>query len=151
MFTLFLGLMALIVVNSPKLTANAKTIIVFLIGILSLFGDWGGTGVVWIVIFGSSYSRDQKLKYFCLASGIVIIISLISAGISGGHWYSQLFQLGIFLAVPVIKRYNGVRKGGTAARWFYYIYYPAHMVFLRMIYPWLLKLSVYIVHYVSHR
>lgn len=149
MFMLFLGLQALIVMDSGRYSRNAKNIIVFLLCLLSMLGDWGGIGVVWIIIFGIYRNRKTQIQYFSISGAVMIILSIIFSLTNKAPWYGQLFQLGIFLAVPLLYKYNGVRKGGNCSRWFYYIYYPAHMVLLKAVYPLVLSLSVYIVKFVS--
>ncbi len=129
-FTLFLGLIALIVSNSPKYNQNVKTVILLVIFILSMFADWGGLGIVWILIFSSNrYSRSLQMKYFSISTAIMIGLNIF-LNMSNGYWYNNLFQLGIFLAVPLLSQYNGVRKSGKGCKWFFYIFYPAHLLLI---------------------
>jgi hypothetical protein len=67
------------------------------------------------------------MKYFCIISAIEVLISIISAGISG------LFQLGVFLVVPLLSRYNGIRKSGDGYKWFFYVFYPAHLLLIAVL------------------
>ncbi|MGN1481559.1 TraX family protein [Porcipelethomonas sp.] len=132
MFPLFLGLVALIIRDSPKYETAVKNMIILLICLASMIGDWGGIAVVYILIFGSNYNRIEKIKYFCAASAFYIILDIIMCAASG-QWYTDLFKLGTFLAVPFLLKYNGVRRGGKTYKWFFYYFYPAHLLLLAVI------------------
>ena len=48
--------------------------------------------------------------------------------VAGGLWYTHLYKLGIFAAVPLLLNYNGQRKFKSAAvKWSFYVFYPLHM------------------------
>lgn len=125
MFPLFLGLVALIINDSPKYEYMVKQMIITIICLVAMLGDWSCIAVLWIVFFSRyRYSRREQLKYFCIISAIEVVICIVAGGLNG------LFQLGVFLAVPLLSRYNGVRKGGKGYQWFFYIFYPAHLLLL---------------------
>lgn len=133
MFPLFLGLTALIIRDSPKYNTAAKNVIIFIIGLVSIIGDWGCMAVVWVLIFGSlQYNQKTRIKYFCISTAVMIILNIIFCAVNS-VWYNNLFQFGIFLAVPLIMNYNGVRKGGRAGKWFFYVFYPAHFLLFALI------------------
>lgn len=133
MFPLFLGLIALIVRDSPKYEAPVKNMIVLVICLVAIIGDWGATAVIWILLFSSfSYSRKEQMKYFCIVAAVMILLDIV-LNISNGVWYNDLYQLGVFLAVPLLMKYNGVRKGGKGYKWFFYVFYPAHLLVIAII------------------
>lgn len=132
-FPLFMGLIALIVRDNPKYETSVKNMIILLICLVSMFGDWGGIAVVWILIFGSRhYSRKTQMQYFCVSTAIMIVLNIIFNAVYG-CWYNNLFQLGIFLAVPLLINYNGIRRSGKSYKWFFYIFYPAHLLILSIV------------------
>ena len=106
--------------------------IILLICLAAMLGDWGSLAVIWIMIFAERQSRTEQIKHFCIASIIYIILDILLSSVSG-QWYHDLFQLGLFLAVPLLLKYNGVRKGGKAYKWFFYVFYPAHLLLLAVI------------------
>ncbi|MCI7803906.1 MAG: conjugal transfer protein TraX, partial [Oscillospiraceae bacterium] len=65
-------------------------------------------------------------------SAVMIVLNIIVNASMGGFWGS-LFQLGVFLAVPLLMKYNGVKKGGKAYKCFFYIFYPAHLLVLAIL------------------
>lgn len=56
---------------------------------------------------------------------VMALFSLFAAMVSGG------VQWALFAAVPLMLLYNG--KRGKGSRWFFYIFYPAHIVGLYLI------------------
>ncbi len=133
LFPMFLGVVALIINDSPKYEQAVKNMIIILISLLSMFGDWNFIAVWWIMAFSAAYgNRRKQIKSFCIIGAFMIIFNLIMNAMTGG-WYRNLFQLGIFLAVPLISRYNGVRRGGKGFKWFFYVFYPAHLIVIAVL------------------
>lgn len=133
MFPLFLGVVALIVRDSPKYETAVKNMIILLICLVSMIGNWGCIAVMWIVIFaGRNYSRKTQMQYFCVLTAVMIVLNIILNAVNG-CWYNNLFELGAFLAVPLLMKYNGIRRGGKAYKWFFYIFYPAHLLVLAIL------------------
>ena len=48
-----------------------------------------------------------------------------------------LLQLFVLLVVPFVKQYNGERGTWKGMKWFFYLYYPAHLVVCGLIRLWL--------------
>ena len=53
--------------------------------------------------------------------------------------YAQFFQFGVLLAAPLLMLYNGERGGGKYSKWFFYIFYPAHLLIIALIKMYLIK------------
>lgn len=133
MLPLFLGVVALIINDSPRYEQAVKSMITIIICLVSMLGDWNCIAVLWIMLFAANrHSRREQMKYFCIIGAVMIIVNIIMNA-SMGCWYNNLFQLGIFLAVPLLSRYNGIRRGGKGYKWFFYIFYPAHLALLAII------------------
>jgi len=134
MYSLFLGLLSLIVWHSEKLGDVARLSIIFLLCVLAIPGDWGPTAVLWIFLFGINHNnfKQQMLAFSIVA--VPIAFSFLVMLISGyDTWYEQLFQMGIYLSIPLLARYNGERGGGKWSKWFFYVFYPLHLVILGLI------------------
>ena len=39
-----------------------------------------------------------------------------------------MIQMFVALTIPLLKRYNGRRGSWKGMKWFFYLYYPAHLV-----------------------
>lgn len=133
MLPLFLGVVALIINDSPKYEQAVKNMITIIICLVSMLGDWSCIAVLWILLFSANrHNRRKQMKQFCIIGAVMIIVNIIMNA-SLGCWYNNLFQLGIFLAVPLMSRYNGVRRGGKGYKWFFYVFYPAHLMLIAII------------------
>ena len=49
-----------------------------------------------------------------------------------------LVQLGVILVCPLLRTYNGKKGKATWMKWFFYLYYPAHLIVVG-----LLRLAIY--------
>ncbi len=131
-FTLFLGLLALIVIHSERLHNMLKAPILIIIFALSFFGDWLIFAVLWIIIFDAFRGNFRKqAAYFTIVSAFMVIILWLLSAEAITH---SLFQCGVLLALVPLYFYSGERgRGGRFGKWFFYIFYPAHMLILGII------------------
>lgn len=133
-FTLFLAFLSLLCLDRID-NIILKVLLVAMITYVSRLGDWGITAVVWAIMF--YLLRDDKNKQaigFALISGAYFIKTAITYTRMEAAWYSIAVHLGLFLFIPLFYCYNG--EGGKKSRfskWFFYIFYPLHMVILKII------------------
>lgn len=112
-----------------------KITLIFSLIILSVFSDWGIIAPLWVLSF---YVIHDDIKYkilmFSAVSLMHIIISTVSAVTSGDVWYTQMWQLGVFLFIPILFLYNGKNGSKTAfSKWFFYIFYPLHLLIIGLV------------------
>jgi len=135
MWPLFLGLVTLCIWNSNKVTYLQKVIFLVLICLLAIPGDWNMLAVIWIWGFDLYYEdKKMKMKFFgsvALAMALSITILYIVNDIQ--QWYKEIFHFGLLAAIPVLSRYNGKPGRAKSMKWFFYIYYPLHMVILGLL------------------
>lgn len=129
---LMLGLIALIAIKTKNIHPILKMIILAVCCALSVTANWNYVAVLWIVGFGIYHNR---FKYQMIAFSVIgVIFHIIPTFINFGfahdgypHWY----QFGIFLAMPLLIMYNGKRgKKSKFVSGFFYVFYPAHLIFL---------------------
>lgn len=139
-YTLFLGLISLIVWNSEKLNKAVKIILIVLICIMAMLGDWFFISVLWILFFGIYHNNFKKqVLSFIIISIPVVLAPLIMLIGNSSRWNEQFFQIVVFLALPLLARYNGERGGSKNSKWIFYIFYPLHLLIIALIkYPHLL-------------
>lgn len=129
MWPLALGLIALAAVDDPRLPVAAKPFVLGLCAVLAIPADWHYVAVLWIVNFGL-YRGDfkkQMIGFAVIGIALHLIPTYLNAHNGMVHW----FQLGIFLAVPLLSLYNGERGRKSAAlTWFFYVFYPLHLLLL---------------------
>lgn len=134
-YTLFIALLMLRVYDSEGITGWKKGVLVIMLFMLSLFGDWAGIGVTWPLIM-YIYRDNKSIQLKLLAFTAFVFAAAVAAetALSNPMYpYAALFQLGTLLAVPVLAMYNGRLGGRRGGKWFFYIYYPLHMVVIRLI------------------
>ena len=131
MLSLAIGLLIMMLFDS---SIHSCTSIVLLGCLISLahFCDWSYLIPAWTIIFFCYYERDKKKMavFFVLAS--VTLQTLVYCK-QFDSLASFSFQFGSLLALIPIMLYNG--QHGNARhknlnRWFFYVYYPAHMIVL---------------------
>lgn len=129
-FTFFLGLLALVVIHSESLNQPIKAIMLMIIFVLSLIGDWLFFAIVWIMIFDKYHGNIKKqLLFFVISAVIMNSLFIVIMPLK-----EVLFQYGILIAAAPLYFYNGKRgRGGRFNKWFFYVFYPLHMAVLGFI------------------
>jgi len=135
MFTLAIGLLVMILFDSEKIQTAPSLILLGVLISLAHFGDWSYLIPAWTIIFFCYYKRDTKkmIVLFALAS-VTLQTLLYLKEFDSFALFS--FQYGTLLALVPISMYNGERgnvRHKNLNRWFFYVYYPAHMVVLLVI------------------
>lgn len=117
-FTLFLGLLALILITKYGYQRINIFFIILSCMLVASFlkTDYGEAGVLLIVLFYYSYGNILKVI------GSVILFCLIFTGI-------QIY--GILSLIPLVL-YNG--KKGITFKYVFYVFYPAHLLILYAIF-----------------
>ena len=112
-FTLFLGFVALYILDNIK-SDTEKTIYILFVVVLAIFlkGDYGARGVILIILL---YLLKNQLP---MAS--VLSYAVLSGGVAA------------WCAFVPINMYNGKRGfiKGNVMKYAFYVFYPLHMLFL---------------------
>ncbi len=145
-FTLFLGLLTLIIWEKSKLHISLKVIFTVLILGISFIGDWNYLGILMVLIF---YYLKKKPVWMWLAYIGVCLLYYFGLFPIHGLWpleiipvvkVTNLWRLGALLVIPVmIFLYNGKSgKKSNFNKWFFYIFYPTHLILLGVIFAYLI-------------
>ncbi len=132
-FTLFCGLLALWAwdrIPNPMLRALA------VVGatVATLWSDWSLFGVLFVLAFGVFHGdRKKQLIAFAVCAGVKILYNLLGDFIVHQSPIVELSRLGMFCVIPLLMLYNGTRKNNNFGKWFFYIFYPAHMLLFGVI------------------
>ena len=103
-YTLFLSLLAIWFWDKAKCSVSVKWLAVLVLCILSVFGDWAMFDVLYALTF-FRYRENPREKWLTF-SGITLVCCVSMLG--NEPIWSGLFQLGIFLVIPLIQYcYNG--------------------------------------------
>ena len=108
-----------------------KLLIFIGIVLLSQFGDWAISDVLW-PFFMVIYKDDKIRKWYWF--GGVCVYSIVNSFISMGV-YKGIAQFGIIVAALILMfMYNGERGSGHPFhKWFFYVFYPLHLFVLAII------------------
>ncbi len=112
--------------------------VIALLALTATTCDWGIFAVLFTMTFelARRYGQKAQARAYVLAALCYIITrwNLLSGGLSSIKTY--FYAIGVLLPVPLLLIYNGKRGGGAFAdkfKWFFYIFYPAHMIILALI------------------
>lgn len=131
-YTLFLGLISIVVWDTRKIPYQAKPILLTALVVLSSIGDWRYFGVLipmLLYIFRAN-KRDQLVVYYLLCLG-----ATVTQWMSIGSVEMGVYNIGIMMAPLLVQLlYNG--QGGNKSafnKWFFYVFYPSHLLVLAVI------------------
>lgn len=141
LFTWFLSVLILCVYDSSRSPAFRAVGIGFLL-ILSVFCDWGVIVPLWVLgFYHFRQDRRGQLLSFCVIGSCFVLMAVADCILRGAHWYGQLWQTGVFLFLLCFffcregnRAGDGVvlpsRKYGGFHKWFFYGFYPLHLLLL---------------------
>ena len=143
-FTIFLGVLAVRVRRSRRLGAVWKVLLILPLLILAVPADWGCTGVVIILTFDYYHGswKDQAFAYSLVVLLDMEVLSLLTSpffGLFYDHvltidWELYAYSIesvGAFLPLLLLSRYTGQHgTQGGFSKWFFYIFYPLHLLVL---------------------
>ncbi len=134
-YTLFLGLIALVVHNNDKLSSQAKALTIAGLCAAAIPGDWAFFTVLWVLAFGANRGdfEKQASAYNRLAFLLPTLIIATRLIARASDWPAHICQFGVLLAIPVLRRYNGQLGGNKSTKWFFYVFYPLHLLIIGLI------------------
>ena len=129
MFTLAISVL-LLAIEASIMSNALRLLLTFSLLLFSVFCDWSLFGVLFVYVF---YRYRVNFRRQALAFCVVVMLQLaVSAAISipGGR-YDYFVHAGTIAALPLLSLYN--QRRGRDVRYFFYIYYPAHLAVLALI------------------
>lgn len=132
---LFWAIVALWLLNSATMFRKwQKWLLIMLINLITFSADWSCIAVMAIVAMYSN--RDNLQKQIASMMFWVAIYSVVSFFCVNKVY--ALVQLGVILVYPLLNQYNGQKGTAKWMKWFFYLYYPAHLLIVGLI-----RLTVY--------
>ena len=120
---------------------TVKDVLVFLLVLTSTMFDWSVMAPIFTLLFLWAGHSRKKLKLAFV--GAVLIFTVYNIW-EGSHWvsvernllYAALGATGMGMSgLCILYLYNGKRmkKGKKFSKWFFYVFYPAHLLILGII------------------
>lgn len=132
--TLTLCLMSICIVNSERIPRPIQLPLIGLLCIAADSCDWGKRAILFALTFelARPYGRRMQCGAYAIAATVYVLFRLLE---DPAHAGEMLFVFGVYLPIPLLLCYSGERgKGGSAVqfifKWFFYLYYPAHLLLL---------------------
>ena len=137
-WSLLLGLLALIVYKTENIKHWQKQIIIWICILAAFPADWSTPAALAILFMGRNKGnfKKQMLWLVSLIAMYSIVYMIFLNKIYG------LIQMLIILAIPILYQYNGQRGKWKAMKWFFYVYYPAHLLLLGLIRIFILQKGI---------
>lgn len=133
MVSLAIALLTLIVLESG-LSETPRLILVAVCISLGNFSDWSMMIPIWSVIF-YIFRNNFRKKAILFAVASVVLQTIIFAK-NYDSFLLFTYHYGTLFALIPISKYNGERgsvRHKNLNRWFFYVYYPVHMLVLLVI------------------
>ena len=128
MWAFALGLVALAVTKSenPKLKPWHRQVIVWICIIAAFCADWSSPAAVTILYIGINRGnfKKQMIYFMVWMTAYSVVYAIFLNPVYGA------LQMLTALAIPLLHSYNGQRGKWKGMKWFFYIYYPAHLFVL---------------------
>ena len=132
MWSLLFGLVALAVYHQKAWPSWKRVGGILLCCLLAYPADWNYVGVLMILFFGIFH----QIKNWQTAAHLGIGGLYLAQGLTYGT--SLISRVGIFLSIPLLRRYNGRRgRRSKAIQWAFYWFYPVHLFLLYLLQEWI--------------
>ena len=127
MWTLAWSVIALyIVYGKNNLKEWQKWLLVILIDLITFSADWSCIGVMIILnMYSNRGNLNKQIKGMMFWTFIYALVSFLFVNKVYG-----IIQLFVILVYPLLKRYNGEKGKAKCLKWFFYIYYPLHLIII---------------------
>ena len=144
LFTLYICFWILQVLNSKR-SENEKHILVFVLSAVTVFSDWALLAPLFTVLFAESSGEKRKTGKAFLISAVIYGGMNLSAFLPVYPMGEAVLRAvcscaGILVSGIVITCFYSGRqavRGRRFSKWFFYIYYPAHLLAF-----WIIKVTL---------
>ncbi len=117
------------------------SLVILLFGVGIAIGGWPIVPQLFTLAFYYGKTFKEKAKWTVLITlAAVAVITTVSGlnevfyfSMRDWVWYDKLYLLGFMLALPVLSRYNGEKGKPLFGRYFFYGFYPVHLIMFSVI------------------
>jgi hypothetical protein len=127
MWPLFWAVVALwVFYGENRLRKWQKYLLLIGICILTFPADWSCIAVMAVLFM---YGHRGHLKKQMLSMGFWVLVYAAVSFFFVSRTYA-LAQVGVALVCPVLALYNGEKGKASRMKWFFYLYYPLHLILI---------------------
>jgi hypothetical protein len=129
MWSLAWSVVLMVLFTTDRLPKWGKIILMILICLITFPSDWSTIAAVcpvYLYLNRDSFKKQAVAMLIWTAVYAAVYIIFID------NVYG-LLQMCTLLSLPVLKQYNGQRGKWKGMKWFFYIYYPAHLFVIGLI------------------
>lgn len=115
-----------IVYGKNSLKEWQKWLLIILLNIITFSADWSCIGLMIILsMYDNRGNLDKQMKNMMLWTSIYAFVSFVFVNKIYG-----IIQLFVILVYPLLKQYNGTKGKVGWLKWFFYLYYPLHLIII---------------------
>lgn len=124
MWSLAWAVVLMIIFTTERLSQAAKIVIIIIICLITFPSDWSTIAAmcpVFLYLNRNNFKRQAlSLLIWTLMYAAVYFIFIDKV--------YGILQMCTLLSLPILRLYNGKRGQWKGMKWFFYFYYPAHLV-----------------------
>lgn len=139
-FDYLLALLLLAVLES-RIKKPAKAALAALLFIVSaVIGGWPIIPMAYILIFYYKDTFRKQAIWFCTVTVGLVLFMMLAITLNSQFnfypmynewvWWDKSYFLGFMFALPLLKMYNGEKGSYPCGRYFFFVFYPAHLLVL---------------------
>lgn len=124
MWSLAWAVVLMVIFTTERLSQAAKIVLVIIICLITFPSDWSTIAAmcpVFIYLNRNNFKR-QALSLLIWTLMYTTVYFIFIDKVYG------ILQMCTLLSLPILKFYNGKRGQWKGMKWFFYFYYPAHLV-----------------------
>lgn len=133
LFPLALSVFLIAIFRNERLSNSIKIASIVLFCSLTFTADWSNLALMlpFFLYHHRGNRKKQVVDYLIWISVYAVIYILFIDKIYG------LLQFGTLLSLPLLMAYDGSKGNSRLSKWFFYLYFPAHLVLIGFLRLWL--------------
>jgi hypothetical protein len=129
MWSLAWAVVLMVIFTTEKLPKWAKIVLIILIYFITFPSDWS-TVAAMCPVFLYLHRNDFKKQSLTLFIWTAIYATVYFVFMDKPY---GILQMATLLSLPVLKQYNGEGGQWKGMKWFFYLYYPTHLIVIGIV------------------